>query len=88
MEKVGQCMDKVMQRSCREAFALVHGREQTVKIAVGHISYVEARGHGCVMETCARDGSGGQVEIAESISEMERQDCTDLSDATALICAV
>ncbi len=72
-EKVGQCMDKVMQRSCREAFALVHGREETMKIAVGHISYVEARGHGCVMETCARDGSGGQVEIAESISEMERQ---------------
>ncbi len=73
MEKVGECMDKVMRRSEKEAFALVHGREETMKIAVGHISYVEARGHGCVMETYARDGFCGQIEIAESISEMERQ---------------
>lgn len=44
MEKIGQCMDKVMHRNRREAFVLVHGREETMKLPVGHISYVEARG--------------------------------------------
>ena len=73
MEKVGQCMDKVVRRNRNEAHVLVHGKEETIKISVGHISYGEARGHGCVIETYTRTGNCRQTEITESISEMERQ---------------
>lgn len=73
MEKVGLCMDKVMQRRRKEAFVLVHGKEETMKLAVSHISYVEARGHGCVVETYTGSGGCSQTEITESISGMARQ---------------
>ena len=73
MEKVGQCMDKVVRRSRKEAYVLVHGKEETIKVAVGHIFYVEARGHGCVVEIDTGDGAVGQTEITESISEMEQR---------------
>ena len=52
---------------------LVHGREETIRASVESISYVEARGHGCVIETYTRAGACGQTEITESISEMEQQ---------------
>lgn len=73
MEKIGQCMDKVMRRSGKKAFVVVHGKEETLKISVGRISYVEARGHGCVMETDTGAGDYGQIEIMENISEMEKR---------------
>lgn len=72
MEKIGQCMDKALRRSSKAAYVLVHGKEETRKVPVGNISYVEARGHGCVVEIYAKDGVCGQLEIVESISEMER----------------
>ncbi|MDE6601663.1 MAG: LytTR family DNA-binding domain-containing protein [Lachnospiraceae bacterium] len=73
MEKIGQCMDKVMRSRRREAYVIVHGKEETVRVSVGSISYVEARGHGCVMETYTRADDCRQTEITESISEMEQR---------------
>lgn len=72
MEKIGQCMDKVLRRRHKDHYVVVHGKEETVRIPVDRITYVEARGHGCVLETCVKTGEGMQTEITESISEMEK----------------
>ncbi|MCM1122653.1 MAG: LytTR family DNA-binding domain-containing protein [Eubacterium sp.] len=73
MDKVGQCMDKVLRRSHKEPYLLLHGREETIRIPVDKITYAEARGHGCILETYTKMGEGTQIEITESISELEKQ---------------
>lgn len=73
MEKIGQCMDKVLRRRHREQYVLVHGKDETMRISVDQISYAEARGHGCVIETCTKTGDYTQIGITESISELEKQ---------------
>ncbi len=73
MEKIGQCMNKVLRRRHREQYILVHGKEETIKISVDKITCAEARGHGCVIETCTKTGEYTQIEITESISELEEQ---------------
>ncbi len=74
MEKIGQCMDKVLRRSLKREYVLVHGREEVIRILVDRISYVEARGHGSLMEVCENADTGKwiQIEIMEGISEMEK----------------
>lgn len=72
-EKVGQCMDKVLRRRQKEQFILVHGKEEIIRISVRRITYIEAQGHGCTIETCSKSGETVQTEITESISEMEKQ---------------
>ncbi len=69
-EKIAQCMDKALQRGRREQFVVVHGREELYKLPVRRITYVEAQGHGCVVETFSREGETTRTEITESISEM------------------
>lgn len=71
-EKIAQCMDKALQRGRREQFVVVHGKEELYKLPVRRITYVEAQGHGCVVETFSREGETVRTEIMESISEMER----------------
>ncbi|MCM1184884.1 MAG: LytTR family DNA-binding domain-containing protein [Roseburia sp.] len=70
-EKVGQCMDKALHRSSSERYILVHGRDEVLKLPVRRITYIEAQGHGCVAETCSKEGETVRTELAESISEME-----------------
>ena len=72
MVKIGQCMDKVLRRSHKDHYIVVHGKEETIRISIDRITYVEARGHGCVLETCAKAREYVQTEITESISEMEK----------------
>ena len=72
-EKLGQCMDKAFKRSGRERFLLVQTREEIWKLFTEQIMYVEARGHGCVIEYCAPTGETCQTEATESISELEQK---------------
>ena len=73
MDKVGQCMDKVLRRSHKEQYLLLHGKEETIRVPVDKITYAEARGHGCMIETYTKAGEGTRIEITESISELEKQ---------------
>jgi len=72
-EKVGQCMDKVLRRRQKESFILAHGKEEIIRLPVRRITYIEAQGHGCIVETCLKSGETVRTEIIESISEMEEQ---------------
>ncbi|MDE6846786.1 MAG: LytTR family DNA-binding domain-containing protein [Lachnospiraceae bacterium] len=69
-QKVGQCMDKLVTRRHKEEYILVHGKEETIRIPIEKITYVEARGHGCFIETYGRAGDCTQTEITENISEL------------------
>ena len=75
MEKIGQCMDKVQRRSYKQEYVLVHGKEETIRISVEKITYVEAQGHGSVIEVYAKNDKKERmrIAIAESISEMEKR---------------
>ena len=75
-KKIGECMDKVMSRSDNMHFILVHSGDEVHKIAVEQINYIEARGHGCVIEAVHREN--GEIrtellEVKEGISELESQ---------------
>lgn len=74
LEKIGQCMDKVLRRSKKQECALVHSKDEIVRIPVDKITYIEARGHGTVMEVYGSPDIGEKtpIEISESISEMEK----------------
>lgn len=72
-EKLCQCMDRVLQRESHEQFLLVKTKEETLKLSVKAIMYVEAMGHGCMIEFCSQTGRTFQVEAAESISELEKR---------------
>lgn len=69
-EKISRCMDRAALRRREEQSLLVHGKDETIRLFTGRITYVEARGHGCIVETCSRLGETSQTEIMESISEM------------------
>lgn len=69
-EKISRCMDRLSLRRQEVQSVLVHGREDALRLFVGRITYVEARGHGCMVETCSRLGETSRTEIMESISEM------------------
>lgn len=75
-KKIGECMDKVMSRSDNLHFILVHSKDEVHKIAMEQINYIEARGHGCVIEAVHREN--GEIrtdllEVKEGISELESQ---------------
>ena len=69
-EKISRCMDKAVLRNREEPSLPVHGRDEAIRLFVGRVTYVEARGHGCMVETRSRLGETSQIEIMESISEM------------------
>lgn len=73
MEKISQCMDKVLRRSHKREYVLVHGKDETIRVPVDTITYIEAQGHGSLMEVYERTDSRERttIEISESISEME-----------------
>ena len=75
-KKICECMDKVMKRRGNECYILVHTIDEVHKLLTEHINYIEARGHGCVIETVQRDDGEiitGQLEVKEGISELEKQ---------------
>ena len=72
-EKLFQCMDRALQKGSHEKYLLVQTKEETMKLSVERIIYVEAMGHGCVIEFCPQAGRTFQVETSESISSLEEQ---------------
>jgi len=75
-KKIAQCMDKVMSRSSNMHYILVNSKDEVYKVAAEQINYIEARGHGCVIETvCREDGKirTELLEVKEGISNLESQ---------------
>lgn len=72
-EKLFKCMERAFKKGSREKFLLVQTKEEVMKLAVERILYVEARGHGCVVEFLSGEGETRREEITESISWMEKQ---------------
>lgn len=72
-KKLDQCMDRALRRSSRERFLLVQTREEMLKLSLERILYVEARGHGCVIEYSSQTGETCLTETTESISELEQK---------------
>lgn len=73
--KICECMDKVLKYSADSHFILVHTTDGVNKILENDINYIEARGHGCVIETIQKQN--GEIrtdllEVRESISELEK----------------
>lgn len=71
-EKISRCMDRLAKRRQSSSYVLVHGSEESIKLSVNQITYLEARGHGCLIETCSRLGEKAQHSVTEGISEMEK----------------
>ena len=72
-DKLEHCMDRALKRGSRDRFLLVQTREEMVKLSIERILYVEARGHGCVIEYSSQTGKTCRAEITESISELEQK---------------
>ena len=72
-EKLEQCMDRALKRGSRDRFLLVQTREEMMKLSMERILYVEARGHGCVIEYSSQTGETSRTETTESISELEKR---------------
>lgn len=73
MEELYHCMDMVLMKDEKEEFLQVRTKTETLKIAVDKIMYVEAQGSGCVVEFCPQKERTFQVEITDSISELEKK---------------
>ena len=72
-EKLFQCLDRVLKRDIHEQFLLVKANEETMKLSLRSIMYVEAMGHGCRIEFCPQAGRTFQVETAEGISDLAKK---------------
>lgn len=71
--KLDQCMDRALRKGGRERFLLVQSKEETLKLSLERMLYVEARGHGCVIEFSSQTGETCRTEVSESISELEKK---------------
>ena len=72
-EKLDRCMERVLKKETREHYVLVQTGEDTLKLPVERIVYVEARGHGCLVEYCNKAGETLQAEVTETLTDLERQ---------------
>lgn len=75
-EKIAACMDKIVDRNDETHYILVHTKEEIHKFEVDAVNYIEARGHGCVIEVVRKEGQKGKTdlfEVKEGISELEKQ---------------
>lgn len=74
-EKVERCLDKVKSRRKEKHFVLLHHLDEIRKLDVEKINYAEARGHKCILgisgEKNIPGSNGKELEVAESISELE-----------------
>ena len=73
-EKIRECMDKVTQRRDDCRFLLVHTRDEVCRLQAEQINYIEAHGHGCIIEMAVKKKGGLDtklLEVSESISELE-----------------
>ena len=73
-DKIYKCMDKLLNKRKDINYIIVHSKDEIHKLATNQINYIEARGHGCVIEIFTKENNLNQVkrtEISESISELE-----------------
>lgn len=70
-EKLYWCMDRVLGRERHDKYLTVKTKEGPMKLSAKAIMYVEAMGHGCVIEFCTQAGETFQIETTEGISELE-----------------
>lgn len=71
-EKIAACMDKIMDRREETHYLLVHTKEELHKFELESVNYIEACGHGCIIEA-EESGNTCLLEVRESISELEKQ---------------
>ncbi|MCI9077657.1 MAG: response regulator transcription factor [Lachnospiraceae bacterium] len=72
--KIYVCMDKIFNRKKENSFILVHSKDEVHKIMTNQINYIEARGHGCIIELFSKENgikNTKLLEVSESISELE-----------------
>jgi DNA-binding LytR/AlgR family response regulator len=84
-EKVFRCMDRIKTRKNTDDSVLLHCQDDLLKLSAGHISYVEARGHGSVIKA-----DDEVYEIKESISEMEEmlRSCNFIKCHRSYLCSI
>lgn len=73
-EKIRICMDKLVERRGHRHCILVHARDEVCRLEAEQINYIEARGHGCVIEANVKEKGvldTKLLEVSESISELE-----------------
>lgn len=73
-DKIYKCMDKVFNKRKNINYIIVHSKDEIYKLTTSQINYIEARGHGCIIEIFTKENNQKQVkqiEISESISELE-----------------
>lgn len=68
-EKVRKCMDKVFTKCKVTKYLLVRTKDEVIKVEEDKINYVEARGHGTLIEI--KEGSI-IIESTDSMSEIEK----------------
>ncbi len=73
-DKIYKCMDKVFNKRKNINYIIVHSKGGIHKLDTSQINYIEARGHGCVIEIFTKENNLKQVkqtEVSESISELK-----------------
>ncbi len=56
-DKIYKCMEKILNRKKETDYILVHSKEEIRKIITNQINYIEAMGHGCVIEIFSTENS-------------------------------
>lgn len=72
--KIYMCMDKILNRKKETGYILVHSKDEIHKIIISQVNYIEARGHGCIIEIFSIENGIKNtrfLEVSESISELE-----------------
>lgn len=84
-DKIYKCMEKILNKKKETDYIIVHSKDEIHKIIINQINYIEARGHGCVIEIFSKENSIRNtrfctnlhteptelIEVSESISELE-----------------
>lgn len=73
--KVRKCMDKVVSRNKQETYLILNHDGELKKVNEDSITYIEARGHGAVIEVMT-GGNADKIqvlEVTDSLSELEKQ---------------
>ncbi len=84
-DKIYKCMEKILNKKKETDYIIVHSKDEIHKIIINQINYIEARGHGCVIEIFSKENGIRNtrfctklhteptelIEVSESISELE-----------------
>ena len=61
-DKIYKCMDKVFNKRKNINYIIVHSKGGIHKLDTSQINYIEARGHGCVIEIFTKENNLKQVK--------------------------